>query len=223
MKKLITRYLRKAKRGKRTAPLLVARASRKIPSLPKIRPQTAAIDTAGPIMITNAIGAPAMVSGSKPGAAADSLADPIGEQIAGTARITELGYARSESAERARLAAIVEINTRRRARSLTASGSASRAPSAKMAAVKDEAPPPGGWHIQIGATPSEEAARRLLSDARSRAADILGSADPFTEPVKKDGSVLYRARFAGFAGKQEARTACANLKRRSFSCLAVPN
>lgn len=223
MKKLIASYLRKAKRGKRTAPMLVAGASRKIPSLPKTRPQNAEIDTAGPIMVTNAINSPAMVPGSRPGAASDSLADPIGEQIAGAARITELGYARSESTERARLAAIVEINTRRQEKNAAASGAAGRTPSAKMASIKNETPPPGGWHIQIGATPSEESARRLLTDARSRAADILGSADPFTEPVKKNGSVLYRARFAGFAGKQEARKACANLKRRSFPCLAVPN
>jgi len=223
MKSLISRYLRKAKRGKRTAPLLVARASSGIPPLPKSRPQSGTIDIAAPIVIANAIGSPAMVSGSKPDRAAASMTDPIGEQIAGAARIAELGYARSESTERARLAALVEVSARRQADNIAASRSSGHAPSAKMAAIKDETPPPGGWHIQIGATPSEDAARQLLTDARSRAADILGSADPFTQPVKKDGSVLYRARFAGFAGKQEARTACANLKRRSFSCLAVPN
>ncbi len=223
MKKLITRYLRNAKRGKRTAPLLVASASSRIPSLPKSRPQTGTVNTAEPIVVANAAVPPATVAGSKPGSAAHSLSDPIGERIAGTANITELGYARSDSTERARLAALVEVSARRQASAVAGSGSGGRVPSAKMAAIKDESPPPGGWHIQIGAAPSEEAARRLLSDARSRAADILGSADPFTEPVKKDGAVLYRARFAGFTGKQEARTACANLKRRSFSCLAVPN
>ena len=216
MKKLIARYLRKAKRGKRTAPLLVARTTSRIPSLPKIRPQTGMIGIAGPVVVANAAVPPAMAPGSNPGPAANSPTDPIGEQIAGATSITELGYARLESAERARLAALVEVSARRQAYDL-------RAPSAKLAGVRDETPPPGGWHIQIGATPSEEDARRLLSDARSRAADILGAADPFTQPVKKDGTVLYRARFAGFAGKQEARAACANLKRRSFSCLAVPN
>ena len=223
MKSLISRYLREAKRGKRTAPLLVAGSSSKIPSRPKIRPQTDTIEIAAPNMITNAIGAQAAVSGSKPAPAADNLTDPIGDQIAGAAKITELGYARTESTERARLAALVKVSSRRQARSAAVSESTGRTPSAKMAGVKDEVPQPGGWHIQIGATPSEDAARRLLTDARSRAADILGSADPFTQPVKKNGAVLYRARFAGFAGKQEARTACANLKRRSFSCLAVPN
>jgi D-alanyl-D-alanine carboxypeptidase len=223
MKSLISRYLRKAKRGKRTAPLLVARASSRIPPLPKNRPQNGATDIAAPGLITNALGAPAMVSGSKPSPLATGLTDPIGEQIASAAGVTELGYARSESAERARLATLVEVSAARQANNVAASQSGDRTRSEKMADVKDETPLPGGWRIQIGATPSEKAARRLLTDARSRAADILGSADPFTEPVKKDGTVLFRARFAGFAGKQEARTVCANLKRRSFSCLAVPN
>ncbi len=204
MKKLISRYLRKAKRGKRTAPLLLARSIFTIPPLPKSRPQTGATEFAASNMITNAIGSPAMVSGA-------NATDPIGNQIAGAARITKLGYARFQSSERTRLAAIVQINARRRAPSAAASGSSG------------QGPPAGGWHIQIGATPSEDAARRLLSDARGRAGDILLSADPFTQPVKKNGTVLYRARFAGFAGKRQARAVCANLKLRSIACLAVPN
>jgi hypothetical protein len=207
MKKLIARYLPKARRGKRTAPLLLARSSRPIPPLPKNRPQPGNLDIAAPGLITNAIGAPAIVSAP----AAGGPADPIGDTIAGAPRISKLGYARSQGTERARLAAIVEINARHRANRLAASRSTGREP------------PPGGWHIQIGATPNEAAARRLLSDAGSRAGDILGSLDSFTQPVRKNGAVLYRARFAGFAGKKEARAACANLKRRSIACLAVPN
>ena len=44
-----------------------------------------------------------------------------------------------------------------------------------------------------------------------------------TQPVDHDGTTLYRARFAGFADKEEARAACAKLKGKSFACLAVPN
>ena len=223
MKKLIARYLGKAKRGKRTAPFLVAGATAKIPPLPKSRPQTGTIDIAAPNDVTHSVGSPVMVSSSKSGFLTASPTDPIGKQIAGATPITELGYARSESGERARLAALVEVSARLQTNNAAPSRSNGSAPSAKMAAVKVATPPPAGWSIQIGATPSEEAARRLLSDARSRAADILGSADPFTQPVSKDGAVLYRARFAGFSGKQEARAACANLRRRSFACLAVPN
>ena len=223
MKTLIARYLPKAKRGKRTAPLLVARAAQPtIPSRPKPRPPTGTVDVAAPLVVANAAVPSAEVARAKPDAS-NSPADPIGEQIAGAARVTELGYARSENTERVRLAALVEVSARRHANADAAPQTGNRTPPAKVADSRQETPPPGGWHIQIGATPSEQAARRLLSDASSRAADILGAADPFTEPVTKDGQVLYRARFAGFAGKQEARTACVNLKRRSFSCLAVPN
>ncbi len=223
MKKLISRYLRKAKRGKRTAPLLVAQAASAIPSLPKSRPQTGTINVAAPIAIANAAVPPMMVPSSKPGPVADRLTDPIGEQIAGAARITELGYARAESEERARLAALVEVSAHRQAQNTAASESSVRVPSERMAGLNDRTRPHSGWHIQIGATASEEEARRLLADVRGRAADILSTADSFTEPVRKDGAVLYRARFAGFAGKQEARAVCANLKRRSISCFAVPN
>ncbi len=222
MKSLISRYLRKAKRGKRTAPLLVARTSPAIAPLPKARPQTSAIDIAARQLNPDA-GSQALAAASMTGSFNGNPADPIGDRIAGAPRINELGYVRTNSDEKARLAAIVEVNARQQAATVATSQAGGRLPSAKMASVKDEAPQPGGWHIQIGAMPDKDAARRLLTDARSRAADILGSADPFTQPVKKDGSVLYRARFAGFAGKKEARAACANLKRRSITCLAVPN
>jgi hypothetical protein len=32
---------------------------------------------------------------------------------------------------------------------------------------------------------------------------------------------LYRARFAGFAGKSEARAACAYLTKQKFACYAI--
>ena len=46
---------------------------------------------------------------------------------------------------------------------------------------------------------------------------------PLTQPVQRDGTTLYRARFAGFSDKEEARQACAKLKSKAFACLAVPN
>ena len=51
---------------------------------------------------------------------------------------------------------------------------------------------------------------------------MLGKASPYTEPVVVSGkTTLYRARFAGFADKNEARAACAYLTRRDFDCLAI--
>ena len=44
-----------------------------------------------------------------------------------------------------------------------------------------------------------------------------------TQEVERRGTTLYRARFAGFSDKEEARATCQKLKSKSFSCLAVPN
>ena len=52
---------------------------------------------------------------------------------------------------------------------------------------------------------------------------VLASLQPLTQPVDRNGTTLYRARFAGFSDKEEARAACAKLKSKSFACLAVPN
>ncbi len=222
MKKLIARYLRKAKRGKRTAPLILAGTPSRKPSVPRSRPPTGPLGGGGPLLVADAA-ASAMRPAARPDPAAATSADPIGAQIAGASRISELGYAQLQADERARLVALVEISARLRARKTESAESGGPAPSTALADTGSQAPPPGGWHIQIGASPSEEGARRLLSDVQNRAADIVGAAAPLTQTVKKHGTVLYRARFTGFAGKQEARAACAELKRRSFSCLAVPN
>jgi D-alanyl-D-alanine carboxypeptidase len=53
--------------------------------------------------------------------------------------------------------------------------------------------------------------------------DALASLYPLTQEIERNGTTLYRARFAGFADKEEARAICAKLKSKSFACLAVPN
>jgi D-alanyl-D-alanine carboxypeptidase len=78
-----------------------------------------------------------------------------------------------------------------------------------------------GWIIQIGATDNEAAARKLLDRARSSAERALASAEGFTESVDKNGSRLWRARFAGFGDQKKANAACAALKSRAFACLAA--
>jgi len=80
----------------------------------------------------------------------------------------------------------------------------------------------GGWVIQIGAFPSKGSAEEKLTVARSAAQRILGSAEPFTEPVEKNGTTLWRARFAGF-DQSSARAACDYLKRRDYACFAARN
>jgi D-alanyl-D-alanine carboxypeptidase len=78
-----------------------------------------------------------------------------------------------------------------------------------------------GWIIQIGATDSEEGAKKLLDKARSTGHRSLATAEPFTESVLRNGSTLWRARFAGFNDQRQAQAACAALKSKDFSCMAA--
>ncbi len=79
-----------------------------------------------------------------------------------------------------------------------------------------------GWIIQVGAFDDENEAKQRLTAAKDRAAKLLASADPFTEPVVKGVKTLYRARFAGL--KQDtAEAACRQLKRSDIACMAIRN
>ncbi len=80
-------------------------------------------------------------------------------------------------------------------------------------------PPPsrGGWIIQVGAFNSEQLAIDALNRAKSRAPSLLSAATAFTETTSKNGTTLWRARFAGF-DQSGASGACAQLKRQSFGC-----
>jgi len=80
-----------------------------------------------------------------------------------------------------------------------------------------------GWTIQIGAVPTEDGANALLEKAQATMGPVLASLQPVTQEIDHRGTTLYRARFAGFSDKDAARDACAKLKRKDFSCLAVAN
>jgi|FEC22Drversion2_1045045.scaffolds.fasta_scaffold00008_64 D-alanyl-D-alanine carboxypeptidase len=89
----------------------------------------------------------------------------------------------------------------------------------------DSDPPvvrPGDWVIQVGAFNSEALAREALQRAQAALPDRLGAATAFTETTEKNGTTLWRARFAGF-DKPEAEGACAELKRNSFGCFPAQN
>jgi D-alanyl-D-alanine carboxypeptidase len=78
----------------------------------------------------------------------------------------------------------------------------------------------GGWLIQIGAFDDEDQARQHLTAAQVKVRTALAGTDPFTERVQKGDKALYRARFAGF-DKTTAETACKELKRSDFQCMAL--
>jgi len=81
---------------------------------------------------------------------------------------------------------------------------------------------PEGWVIQVGATDSMDSAQALIGKVRKKANGVLAQRKHYTEPVEKGADTLYRARFAGFSNKQQARQACKSLKKRRLACLAVP-
>ncbi len=79
-----------------------------------------------------------------------------------------------------------------------------------------------GWIIQVGAYEAEQEAKQKLSTVQAKAASLLGRADPYTEPVVKGDTTLYRARFAGLQ-KEEAEAICRQLKRNDIDCMTVKN
>jgi D-alanyl-D-alanine carboxypeptidase len=82
------------------------------------------------------------------------------------------------------------------------------------------AAPPGGWIVQIGAGPSEDSARAMLSDAASKVGG-LGDFRSYVERFEKNGQTFYRARFIGFGGRDDATTMCNRLKDQNLACLAM--
>jgi D-alanyl-D-alanine carboxypeptidase len=104
------------------------------------------------------------------------------------------------------------------------------APSTRVASASIIAPlPPSkpqqahtGWIVQVGAYPAETEAKQRLSSVKSKAAKLLAGAEPFTEPVHKGDTTLYRARFAGL-DKDRAEAACKFLKRNDVDCVTIKN
>jgi D-alanyl-D-alanine carboxypeptidase len=78
-----------------------------------------------------------------------------------------------------------------------------------------------GWVIQVASMPSESEANSFLASAKSRASNVLSGAEPFTETFEHNGRTYYRARFSGFAGKDQAWNACGSLKNYDIACYAV--
>src|SRR5262249_55073484 len=55
----------------------------------------------------------------------------------------------------------------------------------------------GGWMIQVGAYPAEQAAKQRLAAVQSKASKMLTGAEAFAYSIEKGGMTYYRARFAG--------------------------
>jgi D-alanyl-D-alanine carboxypeptidase len=90
------------------------------------------------------------------------------------------------------------------------------------AAATARPPIRSGWIIQVGAYPEESEAQQRLASVKHKASRLLASASPFTEPVQRGDTTLYRARFAGL-DREQAEAACKFLKRNDVDCLAIKN
>lgn len=80
--------------------------------------------------------------------------------------------------------------------------------------------PVGGWVVQVGAADSEDGANDMLSQAK-QTYDQLGDLRGYVETFERNGVIYYRARFAGFADRTQARTTCDALAAASINCLTV--
>jgi D-alanyl-D-alanine carboxypeptidase len=79
----------------------------------------------------------------------------------------------------------------------------------------------GAFHIQIGAFKTQEEAERRLASVRELAGSVLARHAALTAEVRRGETVLYRARYGGFAAKAPAAVACDALKRLSVECLVM--
>jgi len=78
----------------------------------------------------------------------------------------------------------------------------------------------GSWIVQIGAGPSEDSARAMLSNAAGKVGG-LGDFRSYVERFEKNGKIFYRARFVGFGDRDGATAMCNRLKDADMACLAM--
>ena len=222
MRKLIARYLPASKEGDRTPPMLIADSGEDADvRLPRPRPgaEAPAALSYAPVapprdVVTAAMAEATAPEGSVESAEAAPLQDRISQRISTATEVANLALA-APGASDATLARLTEIaQIRAGAREMIA---------ASPVRSSEPAEAGSGWHIQIGAVPTEEGAEALLDRARSSMGSVLAPRKPLTQQVVRNGTTLYRARFAGFSDKDQARAACAKLQSKSISCLAVPN
>lgn len=80
---------------------------------------------------------------------------------------------------------------------------------------------PSGWQIQIGALPSQAAAKALLGKSEKFVRSIHGEATGQITQTQAHGTTLFRVRFDGFDDAKAAGRACTLLKRQKFDCITV--
>jgi D-alanyl-D-alanine carboxypeptidase len=217
MAQLVKDYVPKATKGTRTAPMiagapshdgsqLVAYAEVDAPVPPK-RPLAAEPITTASVVGANSIFALAAVEQGDASTSEEGTSEGIDVETITSAVIASEKVEQTIEAAAEEMPAPVEV----------ASISEEQAAAVAAPAAADIS----GWKIQLAATPTEDSAKDILDRAKAKAPKALDDASAYTETVVKENVTLYRARFAGFADKDEARAACAQLTKQKFACLAL--
>ena len=217
MKKLIAKYLPKAKTGKRRTALVVPRpgggAKSYIQLAAKIRLPKAKQITA-PQLVAAASMAPTAPAVQPAPVDLVSLPrqQPANPVLDLTVDQTATASVTAKPRPRITTAALAIPPLPRAANDPVGDLSTHSQPAAELSLSR---PTPPGWQIQLGAAPSLAAANKILSKARSKNKRLLVARLNHTETVEKNNQTLYRARFVGFESKKQARKACAILKNRN--------
>lgn len=98
-----------------------------------------------------------------------------------------------------------------------------RAPSApvvRAAPVGPDLPAREGWAVQVGALPSEAAARDTLRKVAAGAPE-LAARGRLVLPADSGSLRVFRARFTGFTDRAAAQAACDAVERTGASCLVL--
>ncbi len=237
MRQLIAKYLPKASRGERSTPLLIAETGGDTAvgavvaeaRVPRARPEDEAEDASvlayagaeAPRDVVAAAMAEVETEATQ-GDVSDADVvetpeeDPIATRIQSAGSVAEFADIALDTEGADPIARLTQLARLR-------AGVDDMIAAAPLRGGENSAGDPAGWHIQIGAVPTEEGAQALLEKAQASLGPVLASLQPVTQEIEHGGTTLYRARFAGFNDKEEARAACLKLKSKSFSCLAVPN
>lgn len=80
---------------------------------------------------------------------------------------------------------------------------------------------PNGWGIQVGAFSDQRRAQEAVLAAARTAPEVLRLTRAAVEQQTSGTGIVYRARLLGFDGENEARAACAALKRENVACIPV--
>jgi len=87
--------------------------------------------------------------------------------------------------------------------------------------VRTSSTRPSGWAVQVASSPSQNEALAALVRTGKQASSVLTSASGFIEEFNNKGTTYYRARFGGFASKNQAWNACNALKKQKIDCYAA--